>query len=107
MRSQSIRRAGHHFTMLLSGHAAVVKQLLEAGVDTKAVNESGVTPLHKAAYGGHEAVVKQLLEDGADVKAVSDGGVTPLHDAAEGGHGAEERQLGEEGGDAREGDEDG
>jgi len=42
------------------GHEAV-RLLLGQGADIEAKDESGWTPLHRAACGGHDAVV-QLLE---------------------------------------------
>jgi hypothetical protein len=47
------------------GHEAVVKLLLEKGVDLDSKDISGRTPLSHAARYGHEAVVK-LHEKGAD-----------------------------------------
>ena len=45
-------------------------------------NESGLTPLHLAAWKGHADVVKFLLDQGADPNVVENSGDTPLHYAA-------------------------
>jgi uncharacterized protein len=57
------------FLAARSGHAAVVKTLLEAGADTKAGSPSGTTPLMVAAASGHAEAVAVLLEHGADPNA--------------------------------------
>jgi ankyrin repeat protein len=50
------------------GHEAVVKLLLEKGVDMKFKDWCGWTPLWRAAENGHEAVVKLLLGKGTNVE---------------------------------------
>eukprot|EP00947_MAST-08B_sp_MAST-8B-sp1_P005389 g5389.t1 len=71
------------------GQAAVVKLLLDAGVDKdKADNNLGWTPLHHASGRGHPPVVQILLDAGADMDKEDDWGSTPLHWAAEHGHAA-------------------
>ena len=40
----------------ISGHEAVVQQLLEKGADVAAEDDYGPTALHEAARNGHEAV---------------------------------------------------
>jgi len=69
------------------GHPAVVKHLLDEGVDVDPVadNPTQVRPLHSAVAGGHGAVVDLLLGAGADVEARQQGGFTPLMGAAAGG----------------------
>ena len=60
-----------------------VVRCLQAGVDPKARNAVGWTPLHRAAgFGGTAEVVTALLEAGADQNARTFG-ITPLHDAME------------------------
>jgi ankyrin repeat protein len=65
---------------------AVVKALLEMGVDKEAATATGAPPLYYAAQEGNVAVVKTLLEMGANTEAATDQGATPLHTAAYQGH---------------------
>lgn len=55
-----------------SGHAQIVKLLLQWGADCNAQNGCGGRPLLDAAYWGHEAVVEILLAHGADINDQSD-----------------------------------
>jgi ankyrin repeat protein len=50
--------------------------LIQCGANVQAVNDSGVTPLHLAAY---PDMVKMLVRHGADIEAREGGGGTPLH----------------------------
>lgn len=50
--------------------------------DFESVNsksESGILPIHIAAYEGDHTMIKYLIEKGSDVNAVSHEGYTPLH----------------------------
>ena len=47
-----------------------------------ACGQSGLTPLHVAAFVGSESMVSYLLDKGADVTSVTQRGETPLHYAA-------------------------
>lgn len=71
-------------------HAAVVRALLEAGVNPTVIdNLMAATPAHKACYAGHSDVLKGLLEcaPGMDLTAqVPYNGYTTLHDACWHGH---------------------
>jgi ankyrin repeat protein len=78
---------------------AITRLLLDWGADVNAKDRSGMTALHRAAYGEHEAIVRLLLERGADINAISRSGMTALHVAAEYGHEAIVRLLLEEGAD--------
>lgn len=50
-----------------SGHDAVVTALILAGANPDAADdESGLTPLHKAAMNDHDGVIRVLLEAGVD-----------------------------------------
>jgi len=62
----------HHFEM--------AEYLISKGADVTAKNDSGITPLHLAAY---PEMVAILVEHGADLEAKEDGGGTPLHIASE------------------------
>ncbi len=74
--------AGALYEAAGSGHATLVKQLLDMGVSA---NDKwrGNVPLQAAAYGGQTDVVKLLLNRGADANAVDTGsggtGETALH----------------------------
>jgi len=64
----------------LAGDAPLVSRLLAAGLDARATNSAGATPLH---YGtGNATIVRALLAGGADPNARSASGSTPLHSAA-------------------------
>jgi ankyrin repeat protein len=82
-----------------NGHEAVVKLLLEKGVEleTKDKSNYGQTPLSWAAGNGHEAAVKLLLEKGAELETKSNDGQTPLSYAAWNGHEAVVKLLLEKG----------
>ncbi|KAH7000290.1 hypothetical protein EDB80DRAFT_811411, partial [Ilyonectria destructans] len=77
---------------------AVVRLLLENGVDVNSQSERSETPLAHAAGAGSEAVVRMLLKKGADVNP---GGMwhSPLTAAAERGNEAVVRLLLEKGAD--------
>jgi ankyrin repeat protein len=51
-------------------HEAVVRVLIEAGVDINKSEDEGIMPLLFAANEGNEAVVRVLIEAGADVNKV-------------------------------------
>ena len=60
-----------------------VKGCLDAGIDVKIKDDSGVTPLHRAAkYSGKPDVIKAVLDAGAVVDERDYNQETPLHWAA-------------------------
>jgi ankyrin repeat protein len=63
-----------------------MRQLIDAGVDTKGRGEFGNTPLHLAAERGSVEIVQALLRAGAIVNANNRYGRTPLHLAVCEGH---------------------
>jgi ankyrin repeat protein len=72
-----------------SGHAQVVRLLLDGGADmNKASTKNGHTPLFVAAHQGKLMALQCLLDDGAETNlatAVADDGQSPLYAAAEKG----------------------
>ena len=67
-----------------AGSAPVVRALLKAGADVKAVTTSGATPLHFAAQSGDADAVGAMLDKGANANArETEWGQTPLIFAAE------------------------
>ena len=66
---------GHHFK-----DGSVLRLLLEsgAGVNSRAVDDDGCTPLHRASINGALEVVRLLLEHGADVEVLNKAGETAL-----------------------------
>ena len=50
----------------VAGHADVVRLLIEAGADVRAVDDEGVTALHLARAKGHTEVANALLAAGAN-----------------------------------------
>lgn len=61
-----------------NGEEAVVRMLLDSGVDIEAKDGSGWTALHCAAHRGQEPVVRLLLERGANKEERTDRGSTAL-----------------------------
>ena len=59
--------------------------LLEAGANPNARDESGQTPLHRAAGSGNAEAIEALAAAGANLEARNESGQTPLHKAAERG----------------------
>ena len=76
-----------------SGHAEVVKFLLERGVDPNVRNNDSWTPLHSAAYRCHIKVVRVLLEHKADPTIRNNEGRTPLELGRKCGNFVEELML--------------
>jgi ankyrin repeat protein len=76
-----------HFA-INAGEAAVVQQLLDAGVDITKRNLAGVSPLQLAITSGDTAVTRMLLAKGADARARDEANETLLMLAARYGDGA-------------------
>jgi hypothetical protein len=58
--------------------AATIACLIKAGADPNAVDNSGVTPLHRAVRTRCAAAVRVLLEAGADIRCKNRNGSTPM-----------------------------
>lgn len=76
---------------------AVAELLTKNGADTNVYDETGETPLLRAATGGHAAVVMRLLRHGADPNRCSHFGWSPLLKSSMNGHEAVARLLLESG----------
>lgn len=81
-------RREHHLMMQVPaerGNATVLETMLACGFDANAIDNDGVTALHRAAMAGRAAAVRMLLDHGAAVNAL-DGmfSATPLVWASEG-----------------------
>jgi ankyrin repeat protein len=72
---------------------ALIKRLLDAGVEVDAPQSGGFTGLHEAAGTGNEGVLRLLLDAGAAAGAMTRGGKTPAMLAREAGHEAIARLL--------------
>ena len=66
--------------------AAVLKWLIDAGIDVNNQSSMGSTALQMATEKGHTHIVMDLIKAGADVNLAGERGVTPLHWAAKRGH---------------------
>ena len=65
------------------GHSGIVKALLDAGADVRAVDPGmRATALHAAAYAGRTEAARLLIRSGIDInKQGPQNGYTALHDA--------------------------
>ncbi|MEO6081095.1 MAG: ankyrin repeat domain-containing protein [Steroidobacteraceae bacterium] len=76
-----------HFA-IAAGEAAVVKVLVDAGINITTRNLAGVSPLQLAITNGETAITKTLLAKGADAKVRDEANETLLMLAARNGDGA-------------------
>ncbi len=80
-----------------SAQAATVVCLIDAGADPNAVDQSGVTPLHRAVRTRCAAAVRALLDGGADGRRTNKSGSTPMRLATQttgrGGSGSPESKA--------------
>ncbi len=77
--SSRTRGAGKPWRASDAQRVEVVKALLKAGADPKALANARWTPLHAAASMGNLEMVRLLLEAGADPNAANERGIRPLH----------------------------
>ena len=81
-----------------AGDTKRLEALLDKDPDLiNAKNDSGIQPLHMAAWEGHDEAVTLLLDRGANIAARDSGDWTALHFAASGDHAATCRLLLERG----------
>jgi len=73
-------------TAALDGNLAVVKQLLNQGLNVQGRDIFFSTPLHLAAFNGHTDVVAVLIEAGAKIDSESYQNITPLFLAVKNNH---------------------
>ena len=70
-----------HHAATRKNNGAIVKLLIEQGAGVNAANETGRTPIMKAAYWGGVEYIAPLLDAGADLDRVSNFGGTALYEA--------------------------
>lgn len=68
------------------GNTAMVKMLLEKGVNVNKPTVDGLTPISSASPLGYTDIIESLLNNGADPNSADVNGVTPLMKAASKGH---------------------
>jgi uncharacterized protein len=71
---------------VVMGRVETVRSLIAGGADVNEADETGVTPLMRAASAGRGDIVTALLAGGARVDAKTNGGVTALMMACLGGY---------------------
>ena len=67
---------------MYSENPAIIKALLDAGVNPNVRDGDGSTPLHWAVITGGLAAIKVLLDASANPNTKDESGMTPLHVAA-------------------------
>ena len=80
-----------------SAQSATITRLVEAGADPNVLDESGVSPLHKAIRTRCASAVRTLLDLGADPAGPNKNGSTPVllakQNTGRGGSGSQEAKL--------------
>jgi ankyrin repeat protein/tRNA A-37 threonylcarbamoyl transferase component Bud32 len=89
------------------GSLSAVEELLQAGSEIDARDESGCAPLHLAVRNNHPRILKVLISAGADINAPDGAGATPLHLAAAAGSREMAEYLVNKGADVKVKDRDG
>ena len=64
----------------------IIRDVLAAGADPNAPQQSGFRPIHEAANSNDQALAELLMTYGADPELPNDAGVTALDLAREKGH---------------------
>ncbi len=65
-----------------NGSIEVAKYLIKLGAWVSIEDNSGMRPIHQAAFMGNHELVSVFVDHGADINAIDDTNVTPLHGAA-------------------------
>lgn len=71
------------FDPILDCNTALVRALINRGIDLTAINLDGDTALHVAVKAGDVDTISMLLNAGSDVNAIGNQGATPLHYATD------------------------
>lgn len=67
-----------HYLGYKNSNPALVKKLLELGVDINAQDDDGRTPLHHAIDGGNPRTAGSLIENGASLEIENSSGLSPV-----------------------------
>lgn len=70
-----------HYAVTRKDNLAAIKLLIKHGANVTAANETGRTPLIKAAWWGGVDYIQLLLDAGADLERTSNIGKTALHES--------------------------
>jgi ankyrin repeat protein len=79
-RSSQIRNIDPHLLFQAADrkNAAIMKLLIDAGLNVNITNEKGETLLYSAILAGDEDTVLLIIEKGADIRATGVAGITPI-----------------------------
>ncbi|QQR49147.1 ankyrin repeat domain-containing protein [bacterium] len=75
-----------HYAIETNNTDFAKKVIATAGANVALADNTGITPLHVAAYHGREEIVNLLLSRGVDSNTAAINGDTPLHMAVKGNH---------------------